>query len=87
MTFPLSSMFVLWILFGAGIHARDNMGRFYTIFESPTYSDETTGLAFSPDGRFMYTAYQNEGVLYAIWRTDGYPFHASHLDVKFHQTS
>jgi hypothetical protein len=68
----------------AGIHARDHLGRYYTVFESPMYNDETTGLAFSPDGRFMYAAYQNTGVLYAIWRNDGFPFHASHLDVKYH---
>lgn len=68
----------------AGVHARDFLGRFYTIFESPIYPDETTGLSFSPDGRFMYTAYQKSGVLYMMWRKDGLPFQASHLDVKFH---
>jgi sugar lactone lactonase YvrE len=68
----------------AGVHARDHLGRFYTIFESPVFPDETTGLSFSPDGRFMYTAYQKTGVLYTIWRKDGLPFQASHLDVKFH---
>lgn len=68
----------------AGVHARDHLGRYYTVFESPVYPDETTGLSFSPDGRFMYTAYQDSGLLYAIWRTDGLPFHAGHLDIKFH---
>ena len=68
----------------SGVHGRDHLGRYYTIFESPTLNDETTGLAFSPDGHFMYVAYQNTGVLFAIWRTDGLPFHASHLDVKYH---
>jgi hypothetical protein len=69
----------------AGVHARDHLGRFYTVFESPVFPDETTGLSFSPDGRFLYTAYQNSGRLYQIWRTDGFPFHAAHLDVKYHQ--
>lgn len=69
----------------AGVHARDRLGRYLTVFESPVYPDETTGLAFSPDGRFMYTAYQDSGILYQIWRKDGLPFYASRLDVKYHQ--
>ena len=40
----------------AGIHARDNQGRYFTILESPVYQEETTGLAFSPDHRHMYLA-------------------------------
>lgn len=71
----------------AGIHARDHLGRFYTIFESIEYPDETTGLAFSPDGRFMYTAYQKSGLLFCVWREDGHPFQASHLDIKYHHQS
>jgi hypothetical protein len=69
----------------AGVHARDHLGRFYTVFESPDYDDETTGLAFSPDGRFLYTAYQDTGVLYAVWRIDGLPFQAQKLDVNYHR--
>eukprot|EP00539_Tryblionella_compressa_P005345 CAMPEP_0178760534 /NCGR_PEP_ID=MMETSP0744-20121128/15540_1 /TAXON_ID=913974 /ORGANISM="Nitzschia punctata, Strain CCMP561" /LENGTH=459 /DNA_ID=CAMNT_0020415111 /DNA_START=32 /DNA_END=1411 /DNA_ORIENTATION=+ len=71
----------------AGVHARDHLGRFYSIFESPEYKSETTGLAFSPDGRFMYVAYQDVGVMYAIWRIDGLPFHATKLDVKYHDSA
>jgi len=37
----------------AGVHARDELGRFFTIFESPVLADETTGLSFSPDGKHM----------------------------------
>jgi hypothetical protein len=70
----------------SGVHARDHLGRFYTVFESPVYNDETTGLSFSPDGLFMYAAYQNTGSLFTIWRTDGLPFHAAYLDVKYHHT-
>lgn len=70
----------------AGIHARDSVSRFYTILESPLYPDETTGLAFSPDGRFMLMAYQDIGVLFSVWRKDGLPFYATHLDVKYHQS-
>jgi hypothetical protein len=69
----------------AGVHARDHLGRFYTILESPRYRSETTGLSFSPDGRFLIVAYQHNGLLFQVWRKDGFPFHAKHLDVKFHQ--
>jgi hypothetical protein len=69
----------------SGIHARDTQGRFYTILESPILPGETAGLAFSPDGKFMYVAYQDVGMLYAIWRRDGFPVHATHLDVNYRQ--
>eukprot|EP00980_Cylindrotheca_fusiformis_P005679 scaffold1184_cov132-Cylindrotheca_fusiformis.AAC.100 len=69
----------------AGVHARDQDGRFFTILESPVYNDETTGLSWSPDGRFMYIAYQFNGLLFAVWRRDGAPFHESQLDVKSHE--
>lgn len=71
----------------AGIHARDELGRFYTILESPIYPDETTGLAFSPGGEHMYVAYQETGFLFDIWREDGLPFGGRTLDVKYHQTA
>lgn len=70
----------------AGIHARDEQGRFFTILESPQYIDETTGLAFSPDGFHMYVAYQKNGLLFDVWREDGLPFQARTLNVKYHQT-
>ena len=68
----------------AGIHARDEYARFYTILESQVYPGETTGLSLSPDGRFMYVAYQDVGKVFCTWRRDGRPFGAEHLDVKFH---
>ena len=73
---------------GAGVHARDADGRYYTVMESPRWRGETAGLAFSPDGTHMYIAYQNIGKdigkLYAIWRRDGLPFQGTHLDVNYH---
>lgn len=69
----------------AGVHARDHNGSFFTILESPVYNDETTGLSWSPDGRIMYVAYQFNGLLFAIWRRDGAPFHQSQIDVKSHE--
>jgi hypothetical protein len=71
----------------AGVHARDELGRFFTIFESPVLSDETTGLSFSPDGKHMYCAFQVNGVLYDITRSDGLSFNAKSLDVKYHSVS
>jgi hypothetical protein len=70
----------------AGVHARDENARFYTIMESPDYQGETTGLAFSPDGRYMYVAYQDVGRLFCIWRLDGKPFGAEQVDIKYHET-
>jgi hypothetical protein len=35
----------------AGVHGRSADGRFFTILESPEYTDETSGLAFSPDAK------------------------------------
>ena len=34
----------------AGVHGRGPDGSFFTILEGPSYKDETSGLAFSPDG-------------------------------------
>lgn len=69
----------------AGIHARDELGRSYTVLESPVYPDETTGLSFSPDAIHMYIAYQETGLLFDIWREDALPFGGRTLNVKYHQ--
>ena len=71
----------------AGIHARDEKGLFFTILESPVYEDETTGLAFSPDAKHMYVAYQVNGLLFDITREDGLPFSGRTLNVKYHQAA
>ncbi|KAL3924724.1 MAG: hypothetical protein SGILL_000867 [Bacillariaceae sp.] len=68
----------------AGVHARDEYGRFFTILESPHWMDETTGLSFSPDGKHMYIAWQLNGTLYDIQREDGLSFDAQALNVKYH---
>ena len=70
----------------AGIHARDSQGRFFTILESPVYEDESTGLAFSPDGLHLYVAYQRNGVLLDVWRKDKQPFTTKTLNIKYHNT-
>ncbi|KAL3929538.1 MAG: hypothetical protein SGBAC_012164 [Bacillariaceae sp.] len=68
-----------------GVHARDENGWFFTIFESESISDETTGLAFSPDGMHMYVSYQHNGLIFDVWREDGLPFHGRTLNVKYHE--
>jgi len=68
-----------------GVHARDENGWFFTILESETLRDETTGLAFSPDGMHMYVSYQHNGLIFDVWRDDNLPFHARTLNVKYHE--
>lgn len=67
-----------------GVHARDPNGWFHTILESDTFRDESTGLAFSPDGKRMYVSFQSTGKIYDIWREDGLPFHGQTLNVRYH---
>ena len=69
----------------AGIHGRDSEGRYFTILESPVYKEETTGLAFSPDYKHMYLAYQMNGVLFDVWRKDGLPFNGKSFNLQYHK--
>lgn len=66
--------------------SRDEFGRFFTILESPTLEDETTGLSFSSDRKHMYVAYQHNGLLFDVTREDGLAFDAKTLDVKYHNS-
>ena len=72
-----------------GVHARDGTGKFYSILDGyPTYPSETTGLAFSPDLRRMYFAFQDVddgvGYVFEVTREDGYKFGGATLDIKYH---
>ena len=69
-----------------GVHGRDAQGRFFTILQSAssTLSGETTGLAFSPGGIYMYVSFQSPGIIFEISRTDGLPFYGATLDIKYH---
>ncbi|CAJ1959630.1 unnamed protein product [Cylindrotheca closterium] len=69
-----------------GIHARDSSGWYFTVLESDTLDGETSGLAFSPDGKHMYFSYQHRGIIFDVWREDGRPFHGKTLSVKYHET-
>ena len=57
------------------------------MLEGPEHPDETTGLAFSPDLRHMYVAYQDNGHFFDIYRYDGLPFSATSLNLKSHNTA
>ena len=67
-----------------GVHARDTNGWYFTILESIDWGGETSGLAFSPDGKHMYFSYQHKGIIFDVWRDDGLPFHGKTLSVKYH---
>jgi hypothetical protein len=66
-----------------GVHGRNSKGQFFTVLEG-RYSDETTGLAFSPNGMFMYFAFQKTGLLLEVRREDGMPFRGRSLNINFH---
>lgn len=68
----------------AGIHGRGYKGRFYTILESHKFSDETTGMSFSPNYKHLYVAYQDNGLLFHIKRVDGLSFQVTPLNIKYH---
>jgi hypothetical protein len=58
---------------GNGMYARDEWGKYYTVFEAISgqfVGDETVGLSISPDGKTMYAGYQEKGVLFEIKRKD-----------------
>ena len=69
---------------GAGIHARDSLGRFNVIVASKELPGERTGLAFSLDGLYLFVEYKETGKQFMIWHRDGKPFQAERLDVKLH---
>jgi Bacterial protein of unknown function (DUF839) len=68
----------------AGIHGRTIMGDYVPILQSTYYVDETVGMAFSPNYRYMYMGYQNSGIVFEISRTDKLPFYGTTLNVKYH---
>jgi len=71
------------------IHGRNTLNQqYYTIVTGDGYSSETSGLAFSPDGKYMFMSFQfSPGVIWMFWREDGYPFNGEQVDIKYHSTS
>ena len=73
-----------------GLFARNvTSGDYYTILEAwdeNVYNDdEACGLAFSPDRRRLYLAFQEAGKLFEITRDDGKPFYGRELLLKSHR--
>lgn len=66
------------------IHGRNAVGRYFTIVTGDGYQSETTGLAFSPDAKYMFVAFQVPGVIWQFWRTDEQPFNGQIIDIKYH---
>lgn len=59
-----------------GVYVTDGTS-YFTLFEARATQyrgDETTGLAFSPDGTKLYVCLQEIGYLFEITRDDGLPF-------------
>jgi hypothetical protein len=48
--------------------------KYFSYFESNFVGDEVTGIAFSPDRKFLFAAVQTIGYLFRISRDDGLPF-------------
>ena len=48
--------------------------KYFSYFESNFAGDEITGIAFSPDRKFLFAAVQSIGYLFRISRDDGLPF-------------
>jgi len=67
-----------------GIHGRNQNGAYFTIMEGYDPTDESTGLAMSPDAMHLYFALQRAGHVYDVTRSDGMPFSASTLNIKYH---
>jgi hypothetical protein len=56
-----------------GVHALTLDGKLYTLLIG-LYKPNTAGFALSPNGKFMYVSFKDEGLLYSIERTDGLSF-------------
>lgn len=68
----------------AGIHVRNRDNTIITLLEGRNYSNECTGLAFSPNYHHLYFAFQEDGVLFDVTREDGLPFYARTMNVRYH---
>ena len=71
------------------VHGRSGeTGQYFTVVKGDGYPDtgtESTGLAFSPDNKWMYVAYYGVSAVYKIWRTDGLPFGGTVAYTNYHQ--
>lgn len=67
----------------AGIFVRDSSGHYVPIVK--TFTKESTGLAFSPDRRFMYFGEYEEGRIIEVSRIDGKPFNGKSMNLRHHE--
>jgi hypothetical protein len=65
-----------------GVYGWHKKGGFFKVVVSPDYNTETSGIAFSPDKKYMYVAWQSVGV-WQFWREDGYGFDANPADIVY----
>lgn len=49
-----------------------------------TVSDETTGIEWSTDHKFMYFAERGNSDVIKVWREDGYSFKDLHAGIVYH---
>ena len=64
-----------------GVYVHDG-DKFVSMIEAVAeryFDDETTGLGFSPDGKFFYFCVQEIGFMFQVERMDGKPFHGRRL--------
>jgi len=63
----------------SGIHVSHCYGHNFTmIVDSVVFDGQSSGMAFSLDGRHVYMGYQVNGTLFDITRDDGQPFYNFH---------
>lgn len=67
-----------------GVHGRDGTNQFFSILDGIGYNTETTGIAFSPGGEYMFLSFQSPGVIWQFWRKDGLKFTDQILQIKYH---
>jgi len=68
--------------FPCGVYGFHKKGGFYKIVSSQDYNTETSGIAFSPDNKYMYVAWQSAAV-WQFWREDGYAFNEKAADIVY----
>lgn len=85
----------------SGIYGLDiNNNKYFTLLKSNLFKSETTGLAFSPNNKFMYFSFQEvlsdnqnfdkgihgPGFIVQITRLDNKEFSGKNLDIKYHKS-
>jgi Bacterial protein of unknown function (DUF839) len=66
-----------------GVWARDSTG-YYPLLFDVDYNTETAGIDFTPNGKYMYVAFQ-DNALWQFWRKDGRAFGRGGAWPKYYQ--